>query len=149
MTWSRTAPAPEPPGPEPDALWLFDGVCNFCSGSVRMVLKLDRKGVVRFTPIQSPFGRALALRHGLDPDAPQTFLFLDRGRVLEKSDAVLALLGRLDAPWRWGRLAAVIPKPWRDGAYDWLAANRYRLLGRRKTCMTPSPADRARFVFDL
>ena len=24
-----------------DGLWLFDGVCNFCSGSVQVALRLD------------------------------------------------------------------------------------------------------------
>ncbi|HEY9216434.1 MAG TPA: DCC1-like thiol-disulfide oxidoreductase family protein, partial [Phenylobacterium sp.] len=44
----------------PDGLWVFDGVCNFCSGSVNLALRLDRGGALRFTPIQSPYGQALA-----------------------------------------------------------------------------------------
>lgn len=132
----------------PDALWLFDGVCNFCSGSVATILKLDRKGVIRFTPIQSDYGRQLARAHGIDPDAPTSFLFIDRGRALEKSAAVLALLGRLDAPWRWARVIGLLPRAWRDAGYDWLAANRYRLMGKRDVCMVPTPQVRARFILD-
>ena len=132
----------------PDPLWLFDGVCNLCSGSVRAVLAIDRKGLIRFTPIQSAYGRQLAVAHEIDPDQPTSFLFLDGGRALEKSAAILALLRRLGAPWSWLAAIGVLPRAWLDAAYDWLATNRYRLLGKRKTCMLPTPAQRARFVLE-
>jgi hypothetical protein len=38
------------------------------------------------------YGRRLALAHGIDPDQPTSFLFLDGGQALEKSAAILALL---------------------------------------------------------
>ena len=131
-----------------DGLWLFDGVCNFCSGSVRLALRLDRKGVLRFTPLQSPFGHAIAARYGLDLENPDSFLFFDRGRPLDASDAVLALATRLGAPWSWFAGLRVIPKRWRDAAYGLLARNRYRLMGKRKMCMIPTPEQRARFRLD-
>jgi len=132
----------------PEPLWLFDGVCNLCSGSVQAVLAIDRKGLVRFTPIQSAYGRKLALDHGIDPDQPTSFLFLDGGQALEKSTAILALLRRLGAPWSWLAVVGVLPLAWRDRAYDGLAANRYRLMGKRKTCMLPTPAQKARFILE-
>lgn len=133
----------------PEPLWLFDGVCNLCSGSVRAVLAIDRKGIMRFTPIQSDYGRVLAIAHGIDPDHPASFLYLDGGQAFEKSAAILALLRRLGAPWAW--LAAVVgllPKAWLDAGYDWLAANRYRLMGKRSSCMLPTPEQRARFILE-
>ena len=133
----------------PDGLWLFDGVCNLCSGSVAAILKLDRAGVIRFTPIQSPYGRRLARDHGIDPDTPASFLFLDQGRALEKTAAIGALLRRLKAPWRWLAFVDRLPRGPADAAYDWLAANRYRLMGKKDACMVPSPADRERFILDL
>ncbi len=132
----------------PDGLWLFDGVCNLCSGSVAVVLKLDREGVIRFTPIQSPYGRQLALAHGIDPDTPASFLFIDHGRALEKTAAIGALLRRLKAPWRWLAVVDRLPRTSADAAYDWLAANRYRLMGKKDACMVPSPAQRARFILE-
>lgn len=117
-------------------------------GSVRTVMALDRKGLIRFSPIQSAYGRQLAQDHGIDPEQPTSFLFLDSGRALEKSAAALALLRRLGAPWSWLAVIDVLPRAWLDGAYDWLAANRYRLMGRRATCMLPTPEQRARFILD-
>lgn len=132
----------------PDGLWLFDGVCNLCSGSVRIVSRLDRDGVIRFTPIQSPYGRRLASAHGLDPEAPESFLFFDHGRPLAKTAAIGALLRRLGAPWRWLAVVDRLPRGPADAAYDWIAANRYRLMGRKDRCMIPSPEQRARFLLD-
>lgn len=131
-----------------DGLMVFDGVCNFCSGTVQLVLRLDRRGTIRFTPLQSPFGRRLAARYGLDVADPETFLVFQGGRALEASDAALALAARLPAPVSWLRGLRVIPRAWRDGAYLWLARRRYRILGKRDACMVPSPAQRARFIFN-
>jgi len=135
-------------GGDLDGLWVFDGVCNFCSGSVQIALRLDRKGVIRFTPLQSPFGQAIAAKHGLDLENPDSFLFFDGGRALDALDAVLALAGRLGAPWSWAGALRIVPRTWRDAAYLLLARNRYRLMGKKDTCMIPTPEQRARFILD-
>lgn len=125
---------------------VFDGVCNFCSGYVRLVTAMDRDGVIRFTAMQSPYGRSLCVAHGIDPEDPATFLFFDRGRALEATEAMATMLGRLPSPWRWLRFLTVIPRPLRDAVYRWTARNRYRLLGKRTTCMVPQPHLKARFI---
>jgi predicted DCC family thiol-disulfide oxidoreductase YuxK len=132
----------------PDGLWLFDGVCNFCTGSVQAVLRLDRKGVIRFTPIQSSYGRRLALENGIDPETPESFLFLDHARALAKTEAIGALLRRLDAPWRWFAFVDRLPRGPTDAAYDWIARNRYRLMGKKDRCMVPTAEQRARFILE-
>ena len=131
---------------ELDGIWLFDGLCNFCSGSVRTALKWDRKGVLRFVPLQSPFGRAIAERYGLNLENPESFLFFDHGQPLGASDAVLALARRLGPPASAAAAFGLLPKRLRDGAYGLLARNRYRLMGKRETCMVPTPGERARFI---
>ena len=132
----------------PDGLMLFDGQCRFCSGSVGVALALDRRGVIRFTPIQSPYGRMLAAQHGLDPDDPTTFVFFEGGRPLFRSEAALALARRLDRPWRWAASLRVLPRRLRDAVYDWVARHRYRLWGRRDTCRLPRPGEAERFVLE-
>ncbi|WP_297507255.1 thiol-disulfide oxidoreductase DCC family protein [uncultured Caulobacter sp.] len=132
----------------PDGLMLFDGVCHLCDGTVRTILAWDRKAAIRFTPIQSAYGRALARAHGLDPDAPDSFLFFDRGRPLARAAGFAALLRRLPAPWRWLAVIGRLPRPLADAAYDAVARNRYRLFGKRDQCVVPTPARRARFILD-
>ena len=137
----------EPDG-KPDALVVFDGVCNLCSATVRTIAAADREGVIRFTPVQSSYGRTLCARAGVDPDAPSTFLFFDHGRALAASDAALALATRLPAPWPALRTLAVVPRPLRDAVYGLVARNRYRLFGKRRACMRPDAALAARFIED-
>jgi predicted DCC family thiol-disulfide oxidoreductase YuxK len=102
---SRPASSPAP-ADDLDGLWLFDGVCTFCSGSVQTALRLDRKGVLRFTPLQSPFGRAIAGRYGLDLENPDSFLFFDRWR-----DAAYLLLARNRYRLLGKKDACMVPTP--------------------------------------
>lgn len=127
-------------------IWLYDGVCILCVGSVQYTLKHERSPAIRFIAIQSPEGRALAKRHGIDPDDPVTFLFIERGRAWPKSDGVLALVEHLNGPARLLKAGWLLPRPARDWLYDRLARNRYRLFGRKDACGLPDPAQRHRFV---
>ena len=93
--------SPRPCSDEPDGLILFDGVCVFCSRWVRLVMRLDRERRFRFLPIQSERGRALAARHGIDPDAPETNAVVWGDRLWFKSDAALTVIvtGIFDEAW--------------------------------------------------
>lgn len=133
--------------PEP-AIVLFDGVCNLCAGVVRFVAPRDRHGCFRFAPLQSPAGRQLLERHGLAPDALDTFVLVDGTRCLTRSDAAIALVTRLSAPWSWLRWLRLVPASVRDRVYDLVVRNRYRWFGRRETCMIPDAELRSRFLED-
>lgn len=140
---SRWSPRSEPD--EPDGLILFDGVCVFCSRWVRFVIDHDPDRRFSFVPIQSARGGALAARHGIDPDAPQTNAVVWRGRIFFKSDAALTVLGALPG-FGAVKLLKRLPRFLRDPAYDLIARNRYRIFGRTDQCMVPSPEDRTRFL---
>lgn len=127
-------------------IWLFDGVCILCSRAVRYTLRHERAPAIRFVALQSPQGRALAVAHGLDPDDPASFLFIEGGRALDRSDGVLALLRHLGGPARVLALGRVLPPPVRDWIYDRVARNRYRPFGRAESCMIPGPDAAGRFV---
>ncbi|UZF93039.1 thiol-disulfide oxidoreductase DCC family protein [Bosea sp. NBC_00550] len=126
-------------------IWLYDGVCVLCSGGVRYTLKHERDHAIRFVAIQSREGRSLALANGIDPDTPESFLFIENGQALAKSDGVLALLDHLDGPARLLLAGLLLPKPLRDWLYDRVARNRYRLFGQKTACEMPDPAQRHRF----
>ena len=124
---------------------VFDGVCNFCNASVSFILAHDRARVFRFAPLQSEVGRRLLERAALPPLDADTFLLVDKGRVLARSDAALDVARRLPAPWRWGAALAVLPRSWRDAVYRLIARHRYRWFGKRAVCMVPAPDVRERF----
>lgn len=134
------------PQPREDAsVWLYDGVCVLCSGGVHYTLRHERDATIRFVSIQSREGRALALAHGIDPDDPDSFLFIENGQALAKSDGVLALLRHLDGPARLLLIGHFLPRVFRDWLYDRIARNRYRLFGQNSACEVPDPTQRHRF----
>ena len=124
--------------PKGGGIILFDGVCVLCSASFRFVAARDPLARFRFVAVQTPCGRRVAARLGIDPDAPQTVALLIDGQAYVRSDAALQVLRRLPG-LSWVRLLAVIPRPLRDWVYDSVARNRYRLFGRTATCMVPTP----------
>ncbi|QDH74149.1 thiol-disulfide oxidoreductase DCC family protein [Brevundimonas sp. M20] len=137
--------SPQPAPDEPDGLILFDGVCIFCSRWVRFVINRDTEKRFRFLPIQSEAGQALAVRYGIDPEAPQTNAVVLNGRIHFKSDAALTVLGALPGMMAFRGLK-VVPRLLRNPVYDLIARNRYAIFGRTDACMIPSPEDRKRFL---
>jgi predicted DCC family thiol-disulfide oxidoreductase YuxK len=114
-------------------LVLYDGLCVLCSAWFRFVARRDVERKFQFTAIQSDYGRALAMKLGIDPDQPDTNAVLLNGNVYLRSDSALAVLSALPH-WRWTRAFRYVPKPLRDRLYSSVARNRYRLLGARNTC---------------
>jgi predicted DCC family thiol-disulfide oxidoreductase YuxK len=126
---------------------LFDGVCRLCCGHVAFVARRDPRGRVRFAALQSPPGEALLAARGIPAPDFTSVLVLDGDEVLVKSAAVLRVLAELSFPWPlFGRLVGVLPRTLRDAAYDLVARNRYRLFGRRETCLVPTPDLLSRFL---
>ena len=64
----------------PQGLILFDGLCVLCSRGCHFVSKRDRRGYLRFVPIQLAEGRPLADQIGIDPDRPDSFAFVANGQ---------------------------------------------------------------------
>jgi predicted DCC family thiol-disulfide oxidoreductase YuxK len=129
-----------------EAVWLFDAVCVLCSSAVRYTLEHEKRPSIRFIAIQSQEGRALAEAHGIDPDHPDSFLFIENGAAKAKSDGVLALARHLNGAARLAVILRWLPKGVRDWIYDRIARNRYRLFGRKASCLAPDEKTRARFV---
>jgi predicted DCC family thiol-disulfide oxidoreductase YuxK len=114
-------------------LILYDGLCVLCSRWFRFVARRDVERRFLFTAIQSDYGRALAIRHGIDPDNPETNAVLLDGKVYLRSESALAALSVLPG-WRWTRIVRLVPRGPRDWLYRRIARNRYRLWGRRQGC---------------
>ena len=125
---------------------VFDGVCRLCSRWVRFLLAHDREGRLRFAAMQGVTGRALLQRHGLDPDDPTSFLWVEDGRGYRNSEAILRLVAGFGGAWRLVALLRLIPRPLRDAGYRLIARNRYRWFGRSAQCLVPDAATAQRFL---
>jgi predicted DCC family thiol-disulfide oxidoreductase YuxK len=136
---------------EPRKIWpdddviLFDGVCIFCSRWVRFVAARDTAARFRFTTIQSDYGARLAQAVGIDADDPDTNAVIHGGVAYFKSDGALTVLSLLPG---WGRVRVLfaVPRFIRDGVYNLVAKNRYRIFGKYDTCIVPDAGLRARVM---
>ncbi len=135
------------------ALLLYDGTCGFCAESVQFVLEHDsRSRTLRFASLQGPTGTDVRGRHA-DLDAADSVIWYEPGSpgerdvILVRSSAVLRVLRYLGGPWRvlaW--LGALVPRPLRDGVYDFVARHRHKLVRGAPVCVIPSEGQRARFI---
>ena len=133
------------------AVLLYDGTCGFCDGAVKFVLRVDRRGELRFAALDSPFGAAVLDRHpALASIDSVVYVENPEGvdeRVTVRSEAALRVAHYLGGPWRvLGAAAGLVPAPIRDWLYDRFASIRYRVFGRVDSCALPAPEVRARFI---
>ena len=53
---------------------------------------------------------------------------------------------RLNKPWPLLYVCKLMPVPIRDRIYNLVAKHRYRLFGKRETCMVPTSDVKERFI---
>ena len=128
------------------AVVLFDGVCNLCNGAVRFISANDPQRHFTFASLQSAHARELLGSRADDAREPDSIVLLANGRRYQRSDAALHIALGLRSPWPLAFAAILIPRSLRDGAYRWIARNRYRWFGRTDTCALPPPGLRERFA---
>jgi predicted DCC family thiol-disulfide oxidoreductase YuxK len=132
----------------PNRLILFDGVCVLCSRWVQFVLARDDEKLFLFTPIQSPYGQALAKQLGINALNPETNAVITNGIAYFKFDTVIEVLQKFPR-WSWVTFLRFLPRRLRNWLYDRVAQNRYSIFGRMETCLVPKPDYTTRFIFDL
>lgn len=129
-------------------LLLYDGLCGFCDGTVRFVLRRDRRGTMRFAPLQGGTAEAILARHPQLREVDSLILVVREGEqesVYVRTDAVLQVARYLGGFWGLFGFLGVIPRPIRDRAYALFARHRYRVFGRYDVCPIPTAEVRERF----
>jgi predicted DCC family thiol-disulfide oxidoreductase YuxK len=130
----------------PEHLLLFDGVCNLCSGSVQFIIKRDRVSKFKFAALQSVAGIAVLKQLGISTQKLDTFVYVQKGHVKFRSNAVLQMLRDLGGFWKFCFGLTIIPRPIRDFVYYLVAKSRYRIFGKKDQCMVPMPELKERFL---
>jgi predicted DCC family thiol-disulfide oxidoreductase YuxK len=128
------------------AIILFDGVCNFCNGSVNFIIDRDPDAYFKFAPLQSEIGEKLLKENGVDKATTDSVILIEDGKVYTHSTAALKIAGRLRGAWSHFRHLTVVPSFIRDGFYKLFAKYRYKMFGKQEACMLPTPEVRARFL---
>ncbi len=125
-------------------LVLFDGICNLCNRAVDFILKRDPKKRFRFVAIQSEAGQFLMARFNIPAETNSVILIVG-ALVYTQSEAVLEIARLLPFPWRMAVVLKIIPENIRNKMYRWIAKNRYKWFGKKKTCRIPT--DKEQKVF--
>jgi predicted DCC family thiol-disulfide oxidoreductase YuxK len=124
---------------------LYDGECGLCNKAVRFLLRIDRRGRLRFAPLQGPSAQAYLRSRGLPTEDFDSMMLVpdwqrrDGADPLMRTNAALAAVKETGGPWAMLRILGVIPAPLRDLLYKVVARFRYRLFGPYR----PTPLPRA------
>jgi predicted DCC family thiol-disulfide oxidoreductase YuxK len=119
---------------------FFDGDCAFCSASVRRVFRADRRGSIRFAPLQGKLAAEMGFTpHAAVNDGTMVVFREEDARVFRRSDAWIEVARELGGPWRCLPLIRFIPKALRDALYRLIGRNRFRLSRWVSTCEIPDP----------
>lgn len=126
------------------AIILFDGVCNFCNGSVNFIIERDKKDHFKFAPLQSEIGQEFVEK--FDLGAIDSIILIENDMAYTHSTAALKIAKSLGGILSAAYVFIIIPKPIRDFFYKLFAKNRYKFFGKTEECMIPTPEVRAKFL---
>lgn len=129
-----------------EPILLFDGDCHFCDQSVQFVIKHDKREIFHFAALQSSFGQQLLTDYNLPTNDFDSFVLITKKGSYTKSTAALHVCLELGGLWRILYLFVFLPRPLRNGIYNFVAKNRYKWFGKKKQCLIPSPEIRKRFL---
>lgn len=124
---------------------LFDGVCNLCNGLVKFIIRHDREKKIEFAPLQSRYAELVRI-YNPGIEGSDSVIYLTDGRYFMRSTAILKLLRDMGKGWKLFYGLIIIPRFIRDYIYNLIARNRYRIFGKRESCMVPTPEIKDRFL---
>ncbi len=146
--------SPSPTASHRGPVLLYDGTCGLCNRAVRLLLRIDRRAVLRFATLQGAPGQEWLGRHGLPLQDFSTLVFVREwgvgdggpGDFAIRTDGLaqaLAACGGIGSVLAWIRF---VPRPVRDGAYKLVSRLRYRIFGEWKPRPLARPEFRERFI---
>lgn len=136
----------------PVPVLLFDGRCGLCHRIVRLLLRTDRAGRLRYAPLQGAPAQAYLRSQGLPTDDFDSLVFVADWNYplvyppLFRTDGVLAAAAEVGGVWRLVTWLRVVPAGLRDPFYKLVARSRYALFGEYRPSPLPRPEWAERFL---
>ncbi len=125
---------------------LFDGVCHLCHGTVKFLIKRDKKGLILYAPLQSDVAHDMLKKRLVNGPLPDGVILIEGEDVFFESDAALRSLFHLGGLWKMVSYLSLIPRFIRQFVYRTIARNRYKWFGKYDTCVVPEPGWKDRFI---
>jgi predicted DCC family thiol-disulfide oxidoreductase YuxK len=83
--------------------------------------------------------------NGIPCDSMRTIILVEDGKVFTRSDAALRIARHLSGLWPMLSVFRIVPRPIRDGFYNFVAGHRYRWFGQPVSCLLAMPEHLERF----
>lgn len=130
---------------DPTPILFYDGNCGLCAKSVQWCLDHDRRGRLRFAPLQGVTYAALSISD--KPGDIETVVLFDERELFVRSEAVIRLLGHVGGAWViLAALGRIVPRFLRDAGYRFIARRRHAWFGSADRCRLPTANASTRFL---
>jgi len=125
---------------------FMDGDCVLCTTGARMIARFDRKNEFRICRVQTNLGQAMLRHYGLDPNNPESWLYLVDGKAWTSLDAMIRAGARIGGIGWLMQVFRLLPRRVQDWLYVRIARNRYAVFGRADMCAVGDAGLRARLL---
>ena len=116
---------------------FFDGVCNYCNGFIRFLIRNDPKENLKFSSIQSTFAKQVFKQESIKNEL-STIIFIEDKRIFYRSNAIIEILKKSNSKLRvLGFIIKIVPFFIREYVYEFVAKNRYSIFGKSEECIVP------------
>lgn len=125
---------------------FFDGHCNLCNGFVNAIIKLDKKNIFLFAPLNGNHAKNLLKKNNIKNTTIDSVVLFNNNSISYKSKAVIEILISLGGIYRVLVMTKIIPRAILDWIYDIVAKNRYSWFGKQNHCMVPDKKIISKFL---
>jgi len=134
--------------PQHKKIILFDGLCNLCDASVQFIIKRDSKDVFRFVSLQSNLGQQIVQHLEIDIQKVDSIVLYnpEKKTYLKKSEAVFEIIKSSGGIFYCLLIFRLIPIAITNKIYDFIARNRYRWFGEKKSCLVLTKELESKFL---
>ena len=125
---------------------FYDGHCNLCNGFVNAIIKLDKKNIFLFAPLNGNHAKNLLKKNNIKNTTIDSVVLFNNNSISYKSKAVIEILISLGGIYRVLVITKIIPRAILDWIYDIVAKNRYSWFGHQDSCMVPDKKIISKFL---
>jgi len=125
---------------------FYDGHCNLCNGFVNAIIKLDKKNIFLFAPLNGNHAKNLLKKNNIKNTTIDSVVLFNNNSISYKSKAVIEILISLGGIYRVLVTTKIIPRAILDWLYDIVAKNRYSWFGKEDLCMVPDKKIISKFL---
>ena len=125
---------------------FYDGHCNLCNGFVNAIIKLDKKNIFLFAPLNGNHAKNLLKKNNIKNITVDSVVLFNNNSISYKSKAVIDILISLGGIYRVLVMTKIIPRAILDWLYNIVAKNRYSWFGKQDRCMVPDKKIISKFL---